>query len=44
MEKDRKARPVDPKEAAKGRLDYVQVKDWGGGNPEDLDSMQVPSR
>ena len=41
VEKDRKARPVDPREAAKGRLDYVQVKDWGGGAPEDLDAMQV---
>ena len=41
VEKDRKARPVDPREAAKGRLDYVQVKDWGGGTPEDLDAMQV---
>ena len=40
--KRRKARPVDPKEAARGRLDYVQVKDWGGGSPEDLASMQVP--
>ena len=41
VEKDRRARPVDPREAAKGRLDYVQVKDWGGGAPEDLDAMQV---
>jgi hypothetical protein len=40
--KRRKARPVDPKEAARGRLDYVQVKDWGGGSPEDLEAMQVP--
>lgn len=40
--KRQKARPVDPREAARGRLDYVQVKDWGGGSPEDLESMQVP--
>ena len=39
--KGQKARPVDPKEAARGRLDYVQVKDWGGGSPDDLESMQV---
>lgn len=39
----RKARPVDATEAAKGRWDYAKVKDWGSGQPEDLDRMEVTS-
>jgi hypothetical protein len=39
----RKARPVDAREAARGRWDYAQVKDWGSGRPEDLEQMQVTS-
>jgi hypothetical protein len=34
-------RPVDPAEAARGRLDYAQVKDWGGGAPGDLGGLTV---
>ncbi|EFN60042.1 expressed protein [Chlorella variabilis] len=35
------ARPIDPREAARGKVEYVKVKDWGSGQPEDLGSLQV---
>ncbi len=38
---DGKVRPVDPKEAVKGRLDYAQVKDWGSGNADEADALQA---
>ena len=36
-------RPVSPQEAARGRLDYVRVKEWGSGDPAELDSLKVES-
>ncbi|WIA28454.1 hypothetical protein OEZ86_010998 [Tetradesmus obliquus] len=34
-------RPINPKEAARGKVDYVQVKDWADGNAADLGELQV---
>ncbi|GMH42806.1 hypothetical protein BSKO_10725 [Bryopsis sp. KO-2023] len=41
--KERKARPIDPKEAAKGKVDFAKVKDWGSGEPSDLGSLELES-
>lgn len=35
------ARPIDQREAKRGRVDFVQVRDWGSGKPEDLGQLQV---
>eukprot|EP00887_Chlorella_sp_A99_P003140 scaffold9.g3140.t1 len=37
------ARPVDPREAARGRVEYVKVKNWGSGKPDDLEGLRVQS-
>lgn len=37
------APPIDPAEAAKGRLDYATVKDWGSGEPAELGGLKVKS-
>jgi hypothetical protein len=37
----RLARPVDPEEAARGRLDVATVSDWGTGAPEELGNLRV---
>lgn len=37
------ARPIDPNEAARGRLDYAQVQDWGAGEPGELGGLKVKS-
>lgn len=34
-------RPIDPQEAARGRLDMATVKDWGSGDPGQLGELQV---
>ncbi|KAK9826825.1 hypothetical protein WJX81_004535 [Elliptochloris bilobata] len=36
-------RPVEPKEAAQGRIDYVKVRNWGSGQSADLGSLEVES-
>ncbi|KAG2440244.1 hypothetical protein HXX76_004356 [Chlamydomonas incerta] len=38
-----KARPVRPEEAARGKLDYVQVADWGDGNRSKLGELKMVS-
>eukprot|EP00884_Botryococcus_braunii_P021427 jgi/Botrbrau1/7969/Bobra.9_2s0120.1 len=42
-EKGSGTRRIDPKEAAKGQVDYVQVQDWGTGKKEDWESLKVAS-
>ncbi|KAI3429555.1 hypothetical protein D9Q98_005643 [Chlorella vulgaris] len=34
-------RPVDPREASRGKVEYVKVTDWGSGNPEELGGLQM---
>jgi hypothetical protein len=36
-------RPVDAKEAAKGRVDYAKIKDWGTGGGKDIGELRVES-
>ncbi|GBF98845.1 hypothetical protein Rsub_11449 [Raphidocelis subcapitata] len=35
------ARPIDPAEAARGRVDIATVKDWGSGVPDELGDLRV---
>eukprot|EP00798_Chlamydomonas_sp_ICE-L_P003136 gene3136-13149_t len=36
-------RPIDPKEASRGRVDVVKVKNWGSGAPTDVGGLQLES-
>mmetsp|Transcript_58003 Transcript_58003/g.184252 ORF Transcript_58003/g.184252 Transcript_58003/m.184252 type:complete len:343 (-) Transcript_58003:2992-4020(-) len=36
-------RAPDPEEAKRGRIDYVKIKDWGSGNPDDMGELEVES-
>lgn len=36
--------PIDPKEASKGRVEFVKVKDWGKGeSPDDVGNLELIS-
>jgi hypothetical protein len=32
---------VDEREAARGRVDFIKVEDWGSGKPEELENLRV---
>lgn len=40
---EKRSPSINPKQAAKGRVDYVKVQDWGSGNQEDLGELKVES-